>query len=262
MRRPLSPRSLRRGSTTAASSGPMRQVPTGWKMVVPSIAGGLAQLGIRLDGGAGAILSGWCGAKACVSSTMRRSRRMASDGDGLVGLGRRDSLGWMAGRLGWIGRAQADGTAALRPEVAGGGGEGVEAVERRAEAVEAQRAARGTAGSAWRSAGDERVKPPICDGGHGHRATAGEAVLQRHAGLADEAVEAAVEGRDAGDLEDHPQLQMGPAGSRRRRERPCATAMPRVPSRAGSPMPRGCSRCGELTRAGRQDDLAAGAEGP
>ena len=91
------------------------------------------------------------------------------------------------------------------------------------------------------------MKPPICDGAMVIGPRRSRAYSSAMPALPARLLARDVQRRQAGDLEDHPQLQvilqvLADAG-----QRVCNAAMPWLASRDGSPMPDSCSRCGEFT---------------
>lgn len=76
---PRSPRTRSRGSTTAwrSPSGPMRQVPTGWKMVVPMSPAARSSPASPLNSAPGRSSSGAWTASAGAAA-MRRVSRIAA----------------------------------------------------------------------------------------------------------------------------------------------------------------------------------------
>ncbi len=122
MRRPAMPRSRNSGSTTLSGSPPMRQVPTGWKIVRADVACRAFQLlvrlavrpGLELDG----IVAGESGLRDDAAGEPDRLH-----GHVPVGLGRQVARADVR-RRGEIRAFQMYGTAAFRPQIADARGDG------------------------------------------------------------------------------------------------------------------------------------------
>src|SRR6218665_802958 len=227
-RRPAMPCTRRRASTTASGSLPMRQVPTGWKMVAPwwrqksSNSAALAARGpggpfpVTYGGGGG----GWggglhfrfeIGGERGRLGNRARSLHAGHGGCAVERAGQVVRL--YRGRLGGVGRADADMAARLGPQLA----------HRHREARIRMHLAAGHVGrergdvKLYVGPGRRRLAVGILEGAHeaaalvdadGQRASASQQPGQAHAQAAEPAIELVVGGDGLGALVAETNLQV------------------------------------------------------